>query len=70
MNTTLSRASRANALKTPEPPLADRLSATLLTWRQRSRTRQCLKKLTADELCDVGLSPKDALNEAEKPFWR
>ena len=40
-----------------------------LFWH-RSRTRRALRKLDAQQLQDVGLSPEVARHEGRKPFWR
>ena len=42
---------------------------TLLMWHERASTRARLRELDARFLEDVGLSRKDALKEARKPFW-
>ena len=42
----------------------------LATWRERSRQRRELSLLTSRELRDAGITPFDAIIEAEKPFWR
>lgn len=41
----------------------------LSVWQQRSITRQQLKHLSAEQLDDIGISRKEALNESNKPFW-
>jgi len=38
-------------------------------WVRRSSTRSQLKRLSDEQLLDVGISRKDALNEAKKAFW-
>ena len=37
---------------------------------QRQRTRNRLLQLDSDQLYDVGLSRKEALEEGRKPFWK
>jgi uncharacterized protein YjiS (DUF1127 family) len=46
--------------------LADRLDL----WQQRLRDRDMLRQMTTGQLKDIGVSRADALQEAEKPFWR
>ncbi len=38
-------------------------------WQERAITRSSLRDLDARLLEDVGLSRKQADNEADKPFW-
>lgn len=40
------------------------------TWSERRRQRLALEALPDHLLHDIGLSRADALNEADKPFWR
>ena len=42
----------------------------LYLWQQRLRDRDILRNMSTTQLKDIGLSRADALNEAEKPFWR
>ena len=39
-------------------------------WRRRSRDRQRLMMMSAQELKDLGITRYDAYYEARKPFWR
>ena len=39
-------------------------------WYQVHRQRQALYKLDDTLLKDIGISRSDALQEAEKPFWK
>ncbi|MEM9638270.1 MAG: DUF1127 domain-containing protein [Pseudomonadota bacterium] len=39
-------------------------------WATRRRTRRALKQLTVWQLEDVGLTPRQAHDEASKVFWR
>ncbi|MFK7881939.1 DUF1127 domain-containing protein [Roseobacter sp.] len=39
-------------------------------WATRRETRRALKQLTDWELRDVGLTPRQARDEAAKVFWR
>lgn len=43
---------------------------TMLTWRERVRTRRQLLTLDDRLLKDIGLTRTQAFGEAEKPFWR
>jgi uncharacterized protein YjiS (DUF1127 family) len=43
---------------------------TLLTWRDRARSRRMLGALDEHMLRDIGLNRGSASSEAEKPFWR
>jgi uncharacterized protein YjiS (DUF1127 family) len=45
---------------------------TLLRWTERSRRRAAFRDLADDPhlLNDVGLTRREALHEANKPFWR
>jgi uncharacterized protein YjiS (DUF1127 family) len=38
-------------------------------WLRRSSTRNQLKRLSDDQLLDVGISREDAMSEAKKAFW-
>lgn len=39
-------------------------------WATRYRTRRALKQLTVWQLDDVGLTPRQARDEAARVFWR
>lgn len=59
-----------NHHRVPHPgPLAG-LIALLRVWRQRSRARSELARLTDRDFHDVGASWSDYACEASKPFWR
>ena len=47
-----------------------RAVATLRLWRQRSRERQALGRLTDRELQDIGATTSDVYRELAAPFWR
>ncbi len=44
--------------------------AQVSEWRLRARSRHELRQLVDREAWDLGLSPADALKEADKPFWK
>lgn len=43
---------------------------TVAEWAERRRQRRALEALPDHLLHDIGLSRADAVNEADKPFWR
>ena len=43
--------------------------AQLRRWRQLSRDRAELARLTHEQLRDIGLSRADILREIARPFW-
>jgi uncharacterized protein YjiS (DUF1127 family) len=46
------------------------LQALFKEWRHRIRSRYELERLDERDLSDAGLTPMDAFNEAQKPFWQ
>ena len=42
----------------------------MAAWSERRRQRRALEALPDHLLQDIGLSRADAVNEADKPFWR
>jgi len=44
----------------------------LLSWTERSRRRTAFRDLADDPhlLNDIGLTRREAMEEADKPFWR
>lgn len=54
----------------PSPSLGRRLRRLLALWLGRRRQRLALQELDARLLEDVGLTPRQAVQEAAKPFWR
>ena len=52
------------------PALLKRLLQYLLTGIQRHRQRRALGQLDERLLRDIGITPKQARQEADKPFWR
>ncbi len=50
-------------------PNWSKLHALFAEWSQRIRSRYELEQLNERDLADMGLTPLDAFNEAQKPFW-
>ncbi len=46
------------------------ITGRLKLWLHNLRSRHQLAQMDTSALKDLGLSRADALNEAEKPFWR
>ena len=44
--------------------------ALIAIWRRRAHERQMLMTMDDMMLRDIGITRCDAMNEAEKPFWR
>ena len=42
----------------------------LLIWEQRLKDRDTLKGMSQSRLRDIGLSRRQAMREARKPFWQ
>ena len=51
-------------------PHWSRLAALFGEWRRRMRSRYELERLSERDLADMGLTPLDAANEMQKPFWQ
>ncbi|MGH6899984.1 MAG: DUF1127 domain-containing protein, partial [Geminicoccaceae bacterium] len=47
-----------------------RVAEALVAWHERARQRSALTELSDYMLCDIGISRAEAIDEAEKPFWR
>lgn len=43
--------------------------ARLSAWRELTRQRQALSRLSPEHLRDIGLDGDAALAEADRPFW-
>lgn len=43
---------------------------TLICWQRRINDRRKLAEMDSDLLKDIGVSRAEALNEADKPFWK
>ncbi len=50
--------------------LSCRIGEQLKQWLRNYHSRRELAKLDSHILKDIGISRADALQEAEKPFWR
>ncbi len=42
----------------------------LLVWEQRLKDRDTLEGMSQSRLRDIGLSRRQAMREARKPFWQ
>lgn len=42
----------------------------LLVWEQRLKDRDTLQGMSQSRLRDIGLSRRQAMQEARKPFWQ
>ena len=42
----------------------------LLIWQQRLKDRDTLESMSESRLRDIGLSRRQAMREARKPFWQ
>ena len=60
----------ARAILTPAARVAVKLAVVVMTWDDAYRSRQTLKRLTPDQLQDVGLTRSQALAEAKRGFWQ
>ncbi|WP_372620642.1 DUF1127 domain-containing protein [Falsiroseomonas sp.] len=52
-----------------QPAKGLRVFRTIATWHARASERHALAAMGHRELRDIGLSPGEALAEANKPFW-
>lgn len=46
------------------------LANTVVLWSDRYKARQVLGTMPLERLDDIGLTSKQAKEEARKPFWR
>ncbi len=46
------------------------VAVTLTKWDARYRTRKQLKRLSPEQLFDIGFTREAAHTEASRPFWR
>jgi uncharacterized protein YjiS (DUF1127 family) len=46
-----------------------RVARTIGGWQELQRERDALRELDADALRDIGLTPHEAREESNKPFW-
>ncbi|VVO22192.1 DUF1127 domain-containing protein [Pseudomonas fluorescens] len=59
---------RRSALQTSRQFLSTAL-AQMSRWRQLSKDRAELARMSDDRLRDIGLSRADVLKESSRPFW-
>jgi len=45
-------------------------AVTVTKWDSRHRTRKALRRLTDEQLADIGIERGVAYTEARRPFWR
>ncbi len=50
--------------------IIQRIAALIWSWLNRSRDRHALKQLDDRLLDDIGITRRQALAEADKPFWK
>lgn len=68
---TYEAASTMRHARRPGPAFSLRSGITfLLCAMDRQRTRHLLRDLDERQLADIGVSRQDALDEANKPFWK
>lgn len=46
-----------------------KLLANVLIWREVSKQRKVLRELTDQQLDDIGVSRKEAIQESNRAFW-
>ncbi|HEV7268376.1 MAG TPA: DUF1127 domain-containing protein [Falsiroseomonas sp.] len=61
--------SRHQTTASAQPTKGLRVFRTLATWHARAGERRALAALGHRDLRDIGLTPGEALAEANKPFW-
>ena len=49
--------------------LRSKFQALFAQWQRRIWSRHGLAQLNERDLADMGLTPLDAFNETQKPFW-
>ena len=54
----------------PATGIFPKLAQTVQMWNHRVKERNMLRRLNADQLEDIGLSPSQINKETRKPFWR
>jgi uncharacterized protein YjiS (DUF1127 family) len=63
--------SRPNLLSGPRPfELFSRAFDTMLLWQERHEVRRRFLQLDDRMLRDIGMSPDQAHELAQRPFWR
>ncbi|MGY5804644.1 DUF1127 domain-containing protein [Rhizobium sp. LEGMi12c] len=53
----------------PRPHVVRRLWTLYLHWLEKRESRQVLRDLTDDQLCDIGLTRREAAKEVKKSFF-
>ncbi|MFV0491625.1 MAG: DUF1127 domain-containing protein [Pseudorhodobacter sp.] len=64
---------RSVEARRPLPPVARpafALTAVLLAWDDRFRSRRALARLNERMLQDIGYTPEEAERESVRPFWK
>ncbi len=56
--------------RAPDVPRGWGVVGLLALWWWRAKSRQELARLDPEQLRDVGIHPRLARRESEKPFWR
>ncbi|MBV8492392.1 MAG: DUF1127 domain-containing protein [Alphaproteobacteria bacterium] len=64
------RRARRRALRDRVRPVVGQAAALLREWRRRARSRAELARLDDRMLRDIGVTPGEAWQEINKPFWR
>lgn len=50
--------------------LAVKVALVVTIWHARKRSRRALAGLNDSQLLDIGVTRREALIEAERPFWK
>jgi uncharacterized protein YjiS (DUF1127 family) len=58
------------AIRTYRLPHWSDLKSLFVEWGCRIRSRYELEALSERDLADMGMTPLDAFNEIQKPFWQ
>ncbi len=69
----MSAITEAAKLSGTNSALADakkRALGAIATWQERAQSRRTLARMDARLWRDIGMTPTEASNEINKPFWR